>query len=277
MTEPAHIGRALFLASHPGPTMTVTVAVGALAYSAGRAPSGVAAVLAAVFAGQLSTGWCNDARDGARDIAASRSEKPVVRGWITPPQLAWSAVIALALCLPLSYVAGGATGGGIHVLAVASAWFYNLALKTTLFSIVPYVISFGAVPAFVTYGLTPSRPPQLWGVAAAGLIGAAAHLANAAPDIESDQQVGAGGLVAALGAATSRLLAVVALLAASGLVVHQLDVGVGVAALTVGLLIAGATVAWRWQGGRWLFAAVLVMALVDVALLLSAAGSLANG
>jgi len=51
-----------------------------LAVTAGQ--SGARCVLtgAAVLTGQLSVGWCNDAFDARRDIAAARHGKPVVDG-----------------------------------------------------------------------------------------------------------------------------------------------------------------------------------------------------
>ena len=47
--------------------------------------------------------------------------------------------------------------------------FVAIWLKPTVLSPLPYAVSFGLIPAFVTYGLTPPEPPALWLTAAAAL------------------------------------------------------------------------------------------------------------
>jgi 4-hydroxybenzoate polyprenyltransferase len=72
--------RALILASHPGPSLAITVIAVLLTAEAG--PHGAGPVLAApaMLAGQLSVGWSNDALDAKRDAAAGRMDKPLARG-----------------------------------------------------------------------------------------------------------------------------------------------------------------------------------------------------
>ena len=266
--------RALVDASHPLPTATVTAVVAGLALAAGRDAVGVALVAAAVLAGQLSVGWCNDARDAERDLRAGRTDKPAVRGDITARALWVAAVLALAATTVLSYAAAGAVGGTAHVLAVASAWCYDLWLKPTVLSPLPYAVSFGLIPAFVTYGLTPPEPPALWLTAAAALLGVGAGLANAVPDVESDLDVGAGGLVARIGPRASTYAALGCVGAAVALLLANLGLGVPLTgAVAAGALTASAVVLLRGSG-RALFRLVLVLALLAVGLLLVAAGSL---
>lgn len=260
----------LVLGCHPGPTLTVTTAVTALAWSAGQRPPRLLWVLLAVLAGQLAVGWCNDARDGERDRRAGRTEKPVVRGWISPVALATAAALAATSAVPLSYLAGGPLGGSAHLVAVASALAYDLWLKATPLSLLPWVVSFGLIPVFVTYGLEPAVPPAGWVVVVCALLGTGAHLANAARDIDSDRRVGVAGLAGVLGSAWSRGLAVVALLAATAVLLTQLSLPAAVAVALLVVLVVAAAAAARWQSGRRLFEAILVIAVVDVALLLSA-------
>ena len=266
--------RGLLDACHPLPSLTVTTVVAALALAGGRSASGVALVAAAVLAGQLSVGWCNDARDADRDRQAGRTEKPVVRGDVSERLLWVLAPIALVVSIVLSYAAAGPIGGTAHSVAVLSAWAYDLRLKTTVLSPLPYAVSFGLVPAFVTYGLTPPSAPAPWLTGAAALLGVGAHLANAAPDVESDLRVGAGGLVARIG---PRAAGVAALVWVGGAVALLLaNVGLGAwptAAVAVG--VAGSAVAVLARGtGRALFRLVLVLAVLAVGLLLAAAGTL---
>jgi 4-hydroxybenzoate polyprenyltransferase len=268
--------RALVDACHPGPTVTVTVVVVALAAAAGRDAAGLALVAAATLTGQLSVGWCNDAYDADRDRRAARTGKPTVRGDVTAAVLWRGAAVALAAAVALSYLAAGPVGGTAHVVAVLSAWTYNLLLKTTVLSPLPYAVSFGLVPVFVTYGLTPPSPPATWLVVTCALVGVAAHLANAIPDADSDELVGAGGVVAAVGVRTASIVALTCLVAAVGLLAAHLDVTPWAAVGVVLLATAGAvTVAVRDQGrGPGLFRYVLALAVVAVLLLLVSARTL---
>ncbi len=259
--------RGLLLGCHPGPALAVTAAITAVAAALGAGPAGVLLVFLAVVTGQLSIGWANDARDGGRDVLAGRIEKPVVRGLVTERTLWVAAVAALAACAPLSVLAGGPIGGTAHLLAVASAWAYNLWLKTTVWSFLPYLVSFGLFPAFLTYGLTPPRPPAGWVVATVSLLGLGAHLANGIPDIESDRVTSSEGLVGRLGARRSATLAVGALLAAAVLLVAHLDLAPAAAALILAGLAVAAVLAARVSRGRHLFPAIVLLALLNVLLL----------
>jgi 4-hydroxybenzoate polyprenyltransferase len=266
--------RALVDACHPGPTVTVTVVVTALAAAAGRDAVGLVLMAAATLTGQLSVGWCNDAYDAGRDRLAAREAKPTVRGDVTARALWRAAAIAVAATVVLSYLAAGPVGGTAHVLAVASAWTYNLALKTTVLSPLPYAVSFGLVPAFVTYGLTPPSPPAAWLVATCALLGVGAHLANAIPDVESDERVGAGGLVAAIGVRAASVASLGCLVAAVALLAAQLAVAPWVAVGLVLVAATGAVVVAARGEGQALFRYVMALAVVAVALLLLAATSL---
>lgn len=260
--------RALVDACHPLPTLAVTTAVTLLSLAAGRDAAGAALMALATLVGQLSVGWCNDAYDADRDRAAGRTEKPTVRGDVGAPLLWRLAIAALVLTVPLSVLAAGPLGGSAHVVAVLSAWAYDLRLKTTVLSWLPYAVSFGLVPAYVTLGLTPATIPPLWLTAAAALLGVAAHLANALPDLESDESVGAGGVVARLGRRRAGWLALACLLAAVALLDPHLGGPPGAAfavllVVAVGAVLVGTT-------GRGLFRFVMAVAVLAVVLLLLA-------
>jgi protoheme IX farnesyltransferase len=255
---PARI-RALVRACHPEPTLAVTAVSAALAVGAGRnAPL----IAAAVVTGQLSVGWDNDAVDAARDVASGRADKPVVRGHVTARTLRWASVGAFALCVPLSLLSG--VFGVLHLLAVASAWSYNRPLKSTPLSVVPYLVSFTLLVAFVVGEFGP-----WWLLAAGALLGAGAHFANVLPDLADDLATGVRGLPHRLGRAGSTAAASLLLLAASLCLALGPPGGVrwfGVGALAVAVVALGAGVV---LGGRAPFRAVLVVAVMDVALLLA--------
>jgi 4-hydroxybenzoate polyprenyltransferase len=195
----------LFRATHPEPVLAVTAGAGVLCYAAGRGAS-TAWAAAAVFSGQLFTGWVNDLVDLDRDRAAGRSDKPLVSGEASPRAARLAAVAALLLCVPLS-LANGLLAGACHLAAVAAAFAYNLRLKSTPLSILPYAVAFGLLPAFVTYGLRPPLGPPLWATAAAALLGCGGHFTQVLPDIESDRRLGMRALPDVAGRLPSLFLA----------------------------------------------------------------------
>lgn len=266
--------RGLVRACHPEPTAAVTAIAAALAVSVGANPLTVGA---AFLSGQLSVGWSNDWLDATRDRVTSRTDKPTVRG-LSPLLLRNAAVTAAALCVPLS-LALGLRAGLLHLLAVASAWLYNLRLKATWASFAPYLLSFGLVPSVVTLASPAAEPAPVWATAAGALLGLGAHGANVLPDMAEDVAVGVVGLPHRLGRRATTVtsgallvLATVVLAVGPGWsLAGGVALGVSVAVYGAGLL------AGRRAGSRAAFLSVIVVALVDVALLLLRGGSLVPG
>jgi 1,4-dihydroxy-2-naphthoate octaprenyltransferase len=270
----SQLARGLALACHPGPCLVVTTVFTAIAVSAGRDAAGAVLVACALLTGQLSVGWSNDAYDAARDARAHRSEKPTVRGLVSARLLWCAAAVAAVACIPLSIAAAGVVGGLIHVGAVASAWSYNLVFKTTVLSPLPYAVSFGALPFFITQGLMPRAWPTLWSVFACVALGVAAHIANALRDIGADVDVGGSGLVSRMGARTSGIASVVLLVIATTLVALGSGALGGWAWLVVVAVIVLGVGAVITASSRRLFTATLVIACIDAALLIVAGGSI---
>lgn len=263
--------RALIRACHPEPTATVTLVSGALAVATGRAAAGVGAVMAAVLAGQLSVGWCNDYVDRDRDRRSDRPDKPIARGAVSARVVGAAALIALLACVPLSLLSG-LLAGTLHVLAVLSAWAYDLWLKAGVASVLPYAVSFGLLPAFVVLGRPGVSGVPAWLVVTGALLGAAAHFANTLPDLDDDVRTGVRGLPHRIGAGASRVTAAVLLLAASVVLAVGPPGGPGIAGYAAppvaAMTLAGGFALSRRAGSRTAFRAVLVVALVDVGLLL---------
>jgi 4-hydroxybenzoate polyprenyltransferase len=276
---------ALLRSSHPEPTLAVTVLTAALAASAGRSAGGTVATAVAVLAGQLSVGWCNDAVDADRDRQVGRSDKPVARGEIEARTVGRAAGVALLACVPLSLLSGVAAAV-VHLVAVLAAWAYDLGVKATAVSVLPYTVGFALLPAFVTLGLPGSPAPPWWALLAGGLLGAGAHFANTLPDLADDLGTGVRGLPHRLGPRWSSMLAAVLLAAATAVLVlgprrsptpgQDLPAGAGIAAVLIGavLLTVGFVRAHR-PGSRALFRAALLLALVDVVLLVAQGRALA--
>ncbi len=194
--------RALLGASHPLPTLAVTALATAVAAAVGRSATGVLLVGAAVLTGQLSIGWLNDLVDRDRDRAAGRRDKPLATGRIPPGIVTTACAAAVTACVPLS-LASGWRAGAVHLVAVAGGWAYDLGLKRTLLSWLPYAVSFGLLTAFLTLGLPGHPPPPWWLVAAGALLGTGAHFLNVVPDVADDLAAGVRGLPQRLGGARS--------------------------------------------------------------------------
>lgn len=198
--------------------LAVTALMAALAVTAGQSAPRCALTVAAVLTGQLSVGWCNDAFDAPRDIAARQRGKPLVDGAVGVRTVWTAAFLALALCVPLSFGCGP-RAGAVHLTGVAWAWAYDLKLKATAWSWLPYAIGFAGLPAFVALGL-PGQPwPAWWIVVAGALLGIGAHLGDVLPDIRSDLELGVRGWPHRLGPDGARLLLPVPLVAASAVLV----------------------------------------------------------
>ncbi|MGW7200448.1 UbiA family prenyltransferase [Streptomyces chryseus] len=267
----------LLTACHLGATLAVVALVTAMAAAGGQDAAGCALVAAAVLAGQLSVGWSNDAVDAARDAAAGRRGKPVVAGTVGVTAVRLAAVVALALCVPLS-LACGPLAGTVHLAGVAAGWAYNLGLKATAMSWLPYAAGFAALPAFVSLGLPGRSWPPWWTVAAAALLGVGAHLADVLPDIGDDLASGVRGWPQRLGPVRARSLLPVPLVAATALLVFARPGPVGaagaIALAAAAALAAGGALLGRRRPALPFLVAVLVAA-VDVALLLGRGAALA--
>ena len=202
-TDAVHVTAALLRAAHPEPTAAVTVLATVVAAAAGRGPGGCALVAATILTGQLSIGWSNDVVDARRDAAAGRRDKPIAVGAVTGRTVVVACATAVALCVPLSF-ASGWRAGLAHLVSVAGGWAYNLGLKRTVLSFLPYAVSFGLLPAFLALGLDGAPFPRPWVVAAGALLGVGAHFLNVVPDVADDLATGVRGLPQRLGVGAAR-------------------------------------------------------------------------
>jgi 4-hydroxybenzoate polyprenyltransferase len=270
---------ALLRACHPEPTAAVTAVSAGLALATGRDWPGVLAVAGAVLAGQLSVGWLNDSLDADRDRVAGRTDKPVAAGAVPARVVAVAAGVAGVACVGLSLLSG-VVAGSLHIAAVASAWAYDLGVKATVASVLPYTVSFGLLPAFVVTGLPGTPAPPVWLVAAGALLGSGAHFANTLPDLADDEAAGVRGLPHRLGATASSVLAALLLLAATAVLAFGPPGGpevLGTVALATAVTaLAAGAVLGRRPRSRAPFRAVLVVALVDVVTLLAVGDRIAG-
>jgi len=276
--------RALWGSSHPGPTLVVTALALALGIATALEPWRLALLTASVFAGQLSVGISNDALDAARDREVGRADKPIARGDVTIG-VAWAAAfgllgLALVVSVPLGWMMLAA-----HALALGSAWAYNAGLKSTPWSIVPFLVSFGIFPSLATLSAPDPAFATGWAWIGGASLGAAVHLTNVLPDLDDDARTGVRGLPHRLG---PRAAAVVAALAvAAGAVAVLLGAAGGdLAAVTpvswvffAAVVAVAVVTAWRAitrPPTRALFRLVMLAALLLATQLVASGGALAS-
>ncbi len=271
--SPAATVVALAHACHLGPTVVVTTLCTALALGLGAPAGTVLLVLGVVLTGQLSIGWSNDWLDAARDRAVGRADKPVVTGAVTPRTLRDAALAAVAASVLLS-LPTGAAAAATHLGAVAMGWAYNVRLKSTAASWLPYAVAFALLPAFVVLALPGDGRPAAWLPAVGALLGVGAHLANVLPDLEDDAATGVRGLphrlgrraTGALAPAVLALAVVVAVLGPPG-APRAVPAAVGVVAVLTGA-VAG-VVGLRRERSRLPFTLAMVVAVLCVVALVT--------
>jgi 4-hydroxybenzoate polyprenyltransferase len=264
---------ALVRSSHPEPGGAVTVAMTLLAVGVGHRGWAVLGVFAAVGATQLAVGWVNDWLDADRDRRSGRRDKPVAAGEISARTVGISGLLA-ALAIPVLGLPFGPAATVVISLVGVFALLYDWPLKSTVFSVVPYLVAFGLLPAFVVTALPGHPAPPAWLVAAGALLGGGAHFANVLPDLADDAATGVRGLPHLLGAAGSQVAAAVLLLGATLTLVFGPAgppswAGVAAAVAAVVVLPLGWYGAKRARGRPVaMFRAVIVVALIDVLLLI---------
>ncbi|MCI0686253.1 MAG: UbiA family prenyltransferase [Sporichthyaceae bacterium] len=266
----------LVRAAHPLPCLTVTAIAAGFAAASGRSARDCVAVGITTLAGQLFIGWDNDYVDRDRDAAVARPDKPLVAGVVQAGTVRVAA-IAAAVAFLTSLLWHPALAGLMLTLATASAIGYNRGLKAGPLSPLPYAISFGLLPAFVTLGGDPPIWPHWWIMTAAALLGVGAHFANALADIDDDLATGIRGLPARLGANRAALAAAgclatagVLLAAGSGTVTEPAGAGLLGINLVLSATIAGWVLAAPQIRSRVPFRLAMLVAVLDVVLLIGA-------
>ena len=224
---------------HPFPVAMNAVAADAFAMIAARSWPGARAIVllaAAIIGSQSLVGIVNDVRDRALD-AQTKPQKPLVSGRATLP----GATILGAVMGIVALAAGVALGWLSLALVIAmtgAGLVYDLWLKRTAFSFLPYVLGLPILPIWA-WTAVRDAPARLWLTYPLGiLIGLGLHLANAMPDAERDAAGGVRGIVQVVGRRGSLTMCVTSF-AATIILVAALT-GPHRSGLTLLLLIAAA-------------------------------------
>jgi 4-hydroxybenzoate polyprenyltransferase len=264
----------LALSTHPGPAIAVTVVAVLLGVGVGLDPWRLVLLGLAFLFDQASVGLSNDWIDAERDAAVGRQDKPVALGWIAASTVRTAAfgcaAIAILLTIPLGIWATIA-----HVVFIGSAWAYNAGLKSSILSVLPYLVSFGLLPLVVTLSLEDPAIAAPWAIGLGSLLGAAAHFANVLPDLDDDRATGVRGLPHRLGGRITGITTYLLLAAAAVLALLGPGGRIGVIqwigfSVTSVIAVTGIVLTLSRPPRRLLFQLIIAATLIDVGMLLVA-------
>ncbi|MEX2159840.1 MAG: UbiA family prenyltransferase [Dehalococcoidia bacterium] len=193
---------------HPFPValnVAATIGLATIANEGIPAGSTLVRLAGAMFCAQAAIGASNDYCD--RDLdAETKPYKPIVQGLLEPRT-------ALLLAGGAALVAGvlAATFGplslAVGAIGLAAGLAYNVRLKRSILSPVPFMIALPALPFWVWVSLDRFSSELWWLIPFAPLAGLAVHLSNTLPDIAADRRAGVRGLAHTIGADATRRLA----------------------------------------------------------------------
>ena len=197
---------ALLRAIHLGPA-TLVCLVSYILSAILLGPLRAVEVTAAIFCGQCIIGWTNDLVDFKTDRSAGRLNKPLVAGELNATTLRVLIPIMVMLTTFISLLSPlHLKGTLLHVAGLMSATLYNVWLKRTVLSFVPYIVSFALLP--VAIYSTVSKNAPVWLVAAFATVACSFHFLNVVKDIDVDRKQGVIGLPQRSGKRISQIIAI---------------------------------------------------------------------
>lgn len=202
----------LLRAAHPTQALLTALGLAAAAGLQGRPTREVGAVLATVLVGQAVLGWHNDLVDRDRDARHAVPGKPVADGRLEGGTVGFAMACGVLLVVPLS-VTTGVVAAMAYLASLVVAGLGNVVLRRGVLSWLPWAVSFGLYPAYLSYGgwggdaLGP--PPTVLMTVLAAALGVGVHLFRALWGLVPDHEDGWTYLPLRLGRrlGASRLLA----------------------------------------------------------------------
>jgi len=184
---------------------------------------------------QLGIGAVNDVVDAPRD-AGHKAGKPIPAGLVTPRIGRLVALAAFALGFAFAAPTGPiAIGLAAAVIVIGLA--YDLWLKGTAWSWLPFAVGIPLLPVFGWAGATGGLAPMFAILVPAAVAGGTAlAIANSLVDVDRDRAAGVSSVAVALGEGSARVIGIallVGIAVAAGGSVAAMDRG-GPAALIVG-------------------------------------------
>ncbi len=235
---------------HPFPSVLDGLVCAAVALVAG-APSELAIRLGlAMTLLQLGIGVVNDLVDAPAD-AGRKAGKPIPDGLVEP---------GAARLVAVGLFAGGVALGwsvspliaGLSFVVIGIGLAYDLRLKGTAWSWLPFAVGIPILPVYGWLGATGGLPAAFAAlVPAAVAAGAALAIGNSLVDVERDRSAGRTSVAAVLGAARAARVSAV-LLAIVAVTAFATAVAAGSTPVAIAIItVAGAVpvVAASWSGG----------------------------
>jgi 4-hydroxybenzoate polyprenyltransferase len=179
--------------AHPKQAFLTAAGVAAAAALAGRPTRELGLVFVTVLVGQTIVGWHNDLKDRARDAANETPRKPVAEGLLDPGTLWFLIACAALLVVPLA-IANGLIAGVTYLVIVVVSLLSNLMLRKSWLSWLPWAVSYGLYPAFLSYGgwggAAEGSPPEISITVLAAVLGVCVHFLRALPGLVADNRDG---------------------------------------------------------------------------------------
>jgi 4-hydroxybenzoate polyprenyltransferase len=200
MSRMLRTARAYFVLPHLWAVLIVVGATGAfgLLASDGAPEAGrFTLLLLGMLSGQLAVGALNEWCDREAD-AVAKPWKPIPAGLVPASHALAITFSGIALML----VAGGLLGWVellVLVIANGCGLVYDLGVKRTPFSWLPYLIALPLVPIWAWLVMDGFQPRLLWLYPIGALFIVAIHLSQVLPDIAGDRRQGERGLAVVLG------------------------------------------------------------------------------
>ncbi len=230
---------------HPFPSLLVATVTALLLSRANHdAPLWLYAVLGmGMLLFQCAIGVTNDIVD-ADDDRLAKPWKPLARGDVSMSTARSLAVGCAAAGLVVT-IALPATAWAIGALGLACGLAYDLRLKRTALSWLPYSVALPLVPTWVFVAADRWRPGLWWTLPLGAAMGLALHLANQAPDASDGPSAGLAGR---LGERASRVVSVAVFAIVSAVVAGQAAPTSPARAALVALVASSVIAAARWYG-----------------------------
>ncbi|MEX0783881.1 MAG: UbiA family prenyltransferase [Dehalococcoidia bacterium] len=260
---------------HPFPAILVTaVTVAIVPFADTDAEFAVYLVLGlGMLCYQFAIGVANDLVDADLD-AAVKPWKPIPRGALSRRA---AVVVAAALAGAGVLVTSGLdlVPWLVGVGGLACGLAYDVHLKRTPWSWLPWAIAFPLIPVWVYAAADAWEPRLWWAFPLGGLLALSLYFANQAPGADDERSLGVGGLAQSAGERRSRALALGLFgVAGSGAVAVLLFEGTGpamLAAIAAGVAALLAPRATAYFGRDGMFGVLAVGAVGLAFAFLSAA------
>jgi hypothetical protein len=161
-------GASLWAASRLGFVVPSALLMGFLALLVGHPLTAVGIAAVTVLVGQLLLAWA-----GSAEL----------------PERGFAVTLLGFLLIPIA-ISNGIESGIAYLLSIGAAGTAYLGLERTRWSPLPWAVSYGLLPAFLSYGGDRSAPPTIAITVLAALLGVGVHFAQHLRTLVEDDEAG---------------------------------------------------------------------------------------